>query len=131
MRRRDFLTRLIGGVGALSLGRPLASSLQSPSLQQQPPNSAARHGHSEFNDLAEYEELRHPLFAGNFDEALKVLLPRLKERPGTIPYVVATIYLRKEEYAKGIPYALQACRDVPTDRRHHWMLRALTMMAGL
>jgi hypothetical protein len=86
--------------------------------------------HSDLNDLAEYQEVRYPLAAGRFDEALKLLLPRLKDRPGTIAYVVATIYFRKEEYATGIPYALQACRDVPTDRRYHWMLRALTMMAG-
>jgi hypothetical protein len=83
-----------------------------------------------FNDYAEVEEAKHPLLAGRFDEALKVLLPHIKERPGTIPYVIATIYLRKEQYADGIPYALQACRDVPTDIRYPWMLRALTMMAG-
>lgn len=130
MRRRDFLTRLIGGAGALSLGQQFAVSLQSVSPPQKTPESAVRPTHSALNDLAEYQEVRYPLAAGHFDEALKVLLPRLKERPGTIAYVVATIYFRKEEYATGIPYALQACRDVPTDRRYHWMLRALTMMAG-
>lgn len=127
MKRRDFLTRLISGAGALSLGPRFAVS-QSVSPQPAPP-SAVRPTHSELNDLAEYQEVRYPLLAGDFDEALKILLPRLKERPGSIAYAVATIYFRKEEYGKGVPYALQACHDVPTDMRYHWMLRALTMMA--
>jgi len=130
MKRRDFLTQLIGGAGALSLGPPLAASLQILSAPQEPPASSMQPAHSDLNDLAEYQEVQYPLAAGRFDEALKVLLPRLKDRPGTIAYVVATIYFRKEEYANGIPYALQACRDVPTEVRYRWMLRVLTMMAG-
>src|SRR5215472_4681731 len=129
MKRRDFLTRLISGAGVLSLGPGFAPWLESVSPQEAP-SSAVRPAHSELKDLAEYQEIRYPLLAGHFDEALNILLPRLKERPGTIAYAVATIYFRKEEYAKGIPYALQACHDVPTDLRYHWMLRALTMMAG-
>jgi len=31
---------------------------------------------------------------------------------------------------RGIPFALQACRDTPTDLRYRWMLRALTLHAG-
>lgn len=86
--------------------------------------------HRQFNDLAEIEEARHPLLAGDFQEALKILIPHLKDRPGIAPYVVATIYLRMEEYAQGIPYALQACRDTPTDLRYRWMLNVLTILAG-
>jgi FG-GAP-like repeat/ASPIC and UnbV len=130
MERRQFLTELIGRAGAVSLGSRLASALQSLGMGQEAPASSMGPSHSELSDLAEYQELRYPLLAGHFDEALAVLLPRLNERPGTIPYVIATIYFRKEEYAKGIPYALRACRDVPTDKRYRWMLRALTMMAG-
>lgn len=86
--------------------------------------------HGQFNDLAEIEEARHPLLAGDFQEALKILIPHLKDRPGIAPYVVATIYLRMEEYAQGIPYALQACRDTPTDLRYRWMLNVLMILAG-
>jgi len=96
------------------------------SFQQANPTDA----HRQFNDLAEIEEARHPLLAGDFEEALKILIPRLKERPGIAPYVVATIYLRMEQYAPGIPYALQACRDTPTDVRYRWMLNVLTILAG-
>ena len=54
-------------------------------------------------------------FAGRFDEALRTLIPAIKERPGVVPYVIATIYLRMERHAEGIPYALQACIDTPED----------------
>jgi hypothetical protein len=130
MKRREFLSCLIGGTGALPITPRLAAQLQSLWPLQESTAGGDTSIPSDFNDLAEYQEVQHPLFAGRFDEALKILLPHVKDRPGTIPYVVATIYFRKEEYAKGIPYALQACRDVPTDRRYRWMLRALTMMAG-
>src|SRR5579864_2909960 len=130
MKRRDFLTQLIGGAGALSITPKLAASVQSLSPRQESPATGMGPAHLDLNDLAEYQEVRYPLLAGRFDDALKLLLPRVKDRPGTIAYVIATIYFRKEEYANGIPYALQACRDVPTDMRYRWMLRALTMMAG-
>ena len=87
-------------------------------------------GQPAFPDLAQYEEAKHPLFAGHFDEALQTLIPAMKERPGTVPYVIATIYLRMERYTEGIPYALQACRDTPDDIRCRWMLRTLTLHAG-
>lgn len=83
-----------------------------------------------FKDLAEYEEAEHPLLAGHFEEALKVLIPELKTRPGVIPYAIASIYLRMEKYEEGIPYALQACKDIPDDIRYRWMLRALKLHAG-
>jgi hypothetical protein len=83
-----------------------------------------------FPDLAQYEEAQHPLFAGRFEEGLKTLIPAVKERPGVVPYTIATIYLRMERYPEGIPYALQACRDTPDDIRYKWMLRTLTLHAG-
>jgi hypothetical protein len=83
-----------------------------------------------FPDLAQYEESQHPLLAGRFEEGLKVLMPAVKERPGIVPYTIATIYLRLERYSEGIPYALQACRDTPTDVRFRWLLRTLTLQAG-
>jgi ASPIC and UnbV/FG-GAP-like repeat len=141
MHRRDFLSQFFAGTGALWAGSVglsargwaallaqqqggranTPSQLSGPSLTDLPP---------QFNDYAEVQEAKYPLLAGRFDEALKMLLPHLKDRPGTVPYVVATIYLRMEQYGQGIPYALEACRDVPTDIRYRWMLRALTMMAG-
>jgi ASPIC and UnbV/FG-GAP-like repeat len=130
MNRRDFLAQLFAGTGAMSVA-PTARAVEAwlLALQQGNPPGPERPSR-QFNDIAEAEEARYPLLAGRFDEALKLLIPRLKDRPGTVPYVVATIYFRMEQYAKGIPYALQACRDVPNDIRHRWMLRALTMMAG-
>ncbi len=131
MNRRSFLAQLIGGTGAMSIvpsGRSVEAWLKLLASQQGNPSPG--HPAQQFNDYAEAEEARYPLLAGRFDEALKVLIPRLKDRPGTISYVVATIYFRMEQYARGIPYALQACRDMPNDIRHRWMLRALTMMAG-
>ena len=83
-----------------------------------------------FPDLAQYEESQHPLLAGRFEEGLKVLTPAVKERPGIVPYTIATIYLRLERYLEGIPFALQACRDTPSDIRFRWLLRALTLHAG-
>jgi len=94
-----------------------------------PQNDQNGQGAQHFPDLAEYDEARYPLLAGRFDEALKMLVPRMKERPGAVAYAIATIYLLKEDYANGIPYALQACRDIPTDVRYKWMLRVLTIQA--
>ena len=132
MDRRDFLMRLVEGAGLLSLGpaTPAIATLGGLFSPRQDGQANAVHP-QRFNDYAEVQEARYPLLAGHFDEALKVLIPHLEDRPGTVPYVISTIYFRMEQYAKGIPYALQACRDVPTDIRHRWMLRALTMMAGL
>ncbi|PYX44792.1 MAG: hypothetical protein DMG79_20360, partial [Acidobacteria bacterium] len=87
-------------------------------------------GQHQFPDLAQYEEAKHPLFAGRFDEALATLIPAIKERPGVVPYVIATIYLRMERHAEGVPYALQACKDTPEDIRYRWMLRTLTLQSG-
>jgi len=97
------------------------------SPQNQPPKLPPQ---SSFPDLAQYDEAQHPLLAGRFEEALRTLLPALKERPGSGPYTVALIYLRMERYAEGIPYALQACRDTPGNVRYQWILRTLTIQAG-
>jgi hypothetical protein len=83
-----------------------------------------------FPDLAQYEEAQYPLLAGRFEEGLKTLILAVKERPGIVPYTIATIYLRLERYLEGIPYALQACRDTPDDVRFRWMLRTLTLHAS-
>ncbi len=135
MHRREFLTRLIGGAGALSLAPLLPAGVMAADWAAFPPLQEATqpyvvHPQGQYPDGAEAREAQYPLLAGHFEEALKVLIPRVKQRPGTIPYVVATIYFRMEQYAKGIPYALQACHDVPGDIRYPWMLRALTLMAG-
>lgn len=84
----------------------------------------------QFPDLAQYEEAQHPLLAGRFDEGLKVLTPAVKDRPGIVPYTIAAIYLRLERYEEGIPFALRACHDTPTDVRYRWMLRTLILHAG-
>ena len=94
------------------------------------PQSASLPGQARFPDLAQYEEAKQPLLAGRFDEALKILIPAVRERPGSAPYTIAIIYLRMERFAEGIPYALQACRDIPDDVRYRWMLRTLTIQAG-
>jgi hypothetical protein len=134
LNRRDFLEQLIGTTGAFRVltGLPAGRAAESwlKLLTWQEGSHPAETQGPKFNDYAEAEEARYPLLAGRFEEALQKLVPHLKDRPGTIPYVVATIYLRMEQYAKGIPYAIQACRDTPGDIRYRWMLRALTMMAG-
>lgn len=129
MKRRDFIKEVCLGAGAFwqspfFLGLdPVRKIL---SFQHGAPPTTRSH----FPDLAQYEEAQHPLLAGRFDEALKALIPAVKERPGVVPYTIATIYLRMERHAEGIPYALQACRDTPEDIRYRWMLRALTLLAG-
>jgi len=129
MKRRDFIRKVLSGAGTLWVG---SQSLPATALAEllSPQRSNPGDPHAEFDDLAEIEEARHPLLAGDFQEALRVLLPHLKDRPGIAPYVVATIYLRMEQYVQGIPYALQACRDTPTDIRYRWMLRVLTILSG-
>lgn len=129
MNRRDFIKDT--SLTALALWDP--SLFRNPDalgrflcLQQ----DAVHPAQPSFPDLAQYEEAKHPLFAGHFDEALKALIPAVKERPGVVPYVIATIYLRMERYTEGIPFALQACRDTPGDLRYRWMLRTLTLHAG-
>ena len=130
MNRRDFIKDALLGVGAFC---------QPPFVLRRDPLEALLYNFQQdvthpaqpnFPDLAQYEEAKHPLFAGRFDEALKTLIPAVKERPGVVPYVIATIYLRMERYTEGIPYALQACRDTPGDIRYRWMLRTLTLHAG-
>ncbi len=121
MRRRDFIFEALAGAGLLVKPAPffdltLAAGgccIQEHLLPAQ----------LSFPDLAQYEEAQHPLLAGKFEEGLKVLTPAMKERPGIVPYTIA-------RYAEGIPFALQACRDTPTDLRYRWMLRALTLHAG-
>lgn len=133
MNRRDFIKETLLAAGAVwqhplwLVHTPRYDSLEK-FLDFQ--HDAAHPAQPSFPDLAQYEEAKHPLFAGRFDEALKTLIPAMKERPGVIPYVIATIYLRMERYAEGIPYALQACRDTPGDLRYRWMLRTLTLQAG-
>ena len=133
MDRRKFLGDSLFVAGALWPSRLFTcpttlSAFAGFEFQQNQP--AALPPQSSFPDLAEYDEARQPLLAGRFEEALRVLLPALKERPGTGPYTVALIYLRMERYAEGIPYALQACRDTPDNLRYQWILRTLTIQAG-
>lgn len=128
MKRRDFIFEALVGAAALGKLSPFFDLTmaaggccpQEHVLPTQP----------QFPDLAQYEEARHPLLAGRFEEGLKVLTPAAKERPGIVPYTIAAIYLRLERYEEGIPYALQACRDTPTEIRYRWMLRTLTLHAG-
>ena len=127
MNRRDFLKEvLLGAVWHLPF-LPHRDPLEQILAFQ---HEAGLPRQARFPDLAQYEEAQHPLFAGRFDEALKVLIPAIKKRPGVVPYAIATIYLRMERHADGIPYALQACRDTPDDIRYRWMLRALTLHSG-
>ncbi len=129
MNRRDFIRDAL--FGAAATWRPpffFYGDLLERFLDFQ--HDIPRPAELRYPDLAQYEEAKHPLFAGRFDEALKTLIPAVKERPGVVPYVIATIYLRMERYKEGIPYALQACRDTPNDIRYPWMLRTLTFHAG-
>jgi ASPIC/UnbV protein/VCBS repeat protein len=129
VRRRDFLFEALASAGLLAKSPPSFFDLTLAS------GGCCVQGHLlpeqlRFPDLAQYEESQHPLLAGHFEEGLKVLTPAVKERPGIVPYTIATIYLRLERYREGIPFALQACRDIPTDVRFRWILRALTLHAG-
>jgi hypothetical protein len=130
VRRRDFIKDAIFSSAAASR---CPSAFHEPEILQQllvPQQGIPVLGRQQMQDLAQYEEAQHPLLAGRFDEALKVLIPAIKQRPGVIPYTIAAIYLRMERWAEGIPYALQACRDTPSDIRYRWILRALTLQAG-
>jgi len=129
LKRRDFIFEAL--VGASALARP--SSFFDLTMAVGGGCCIQEHllpTQMNFPDLAQYEEAQHPLLAGKFEEGLKVLTPAVKERPGIVPYTIAAIYLRLERYAEGIPFALQACRDTPSDVRYRWMLRTLTLHAG-
>jgi ASPIC/UnbV protein/VCBS repeat protein len=128
LRRREFIKESLLGAGLLSWSPEHIPTLARILVQETtiPPRASIEH----FRDLAEYEEVQHPLLAGRFDEALTVLIPEIKTRPGVVPYAIATIYLRMERYEDGIPYALQACKDSPEDIRYRWILRALTLHSG-
>lgn len=127
MRRREFIKESLLGAGLLTWPPERIRTFLSILVQEAiPPITSTTH----FRDLAEYEEEQHPLLAGRFDEALRVLIPEVKTRPGVVPYAIATIYLRMERYGDGIPYARQACEDNPQDIRYRWMLRALTLHSG-
>jgi len=127
LKRREFIKEYLLGAGLLSCSPRHIQMLARILLQETiPPQASIGH----FRDLAEYEEVQHPLLAGHFDEALRVLIPEVKTRPGVVPYAIATIYLRMERYEEGIPYAHQACEDSPEDIRYRWMLRALTLHSG-
>ncbi len=132
MQRRDFLRRLLGGAALCGLpeawpSAALARELLGPQMKFAPPAQASS---PRFDDLAEYREAKYPLLAGDFAQALKFLVPRIQQRPGPIAYAVSTIYFLQEQYARGIPYALQACSAAPETVHYRWMLRALTLMAG-
>jgi len=128
LKRRDFIFEALAGAGLLAKG-PFSFDMTLAAGGCCVPEHLLPE-QLNFPDLAQYEEAQHPLLAGRFQEALKVLTPAMKERPGVVPYTIATIYLRLERYLEGIPYALQACRDIPTDIRFRWILRALTLHAG-
>jgi len=129
LKRRDFVKDSLLTAGGV-LPSVFTFHLFSLHDHLSPRQNVAPPSQSDFKDLAEFDEAKQPLLAGRFEEALKVILPALKERPGIGPYTVAIIYLRLERYAEGIPYALQACRDTPDDIRYQWMLRTLTIQAG-
>ena len=128
MRRRTFLCQ--GAAAATHLGwaglMDLAASLSAAAVM--PP----RLGNGPVPvDRALRMEAKYPLLAGDFQQALHVLLPAIRSRQdGSVAYVVATIYFRLEQYATGIPYALQACRMAPGNVLHRWMLYVLTVAAG-
>jgi hypothetical protein len=129
VKRRDFIKDSVFSAGAACC----PSYFHEPEILQQllgPQQGIPILGQQQMQDLAQYEEAHHPLLAGRFNEALKILIPAVKQRPGVIPYTIAAIYLRMERWAEGIPYALQACRDTPSDLRYRWILRALAMHAG-
>ena len=128
MKRRNFLTNTVFSAAGLANPSSFLDAFLSPETCD-----VSRHllpGQHRFPDLAQYEEEQHPLLAGRFEEALRTLIPVMKERPGVVPYTIASIYLRMERHDEGIPFALQACRDVPGDIKYRWMLRALTLHAG-
>jgi hypothetical protein len=128
LKRRDFILDALLGAGFLAKSPSffdLTLASGSCGFQQHILPSQLH-----FPDLAQYEEAQHPLLAGRFEEGLKTLIPAMKERPGIVPYTIATIYLRLERYLEGIPYALRACRDTPDDIRARWMLRTLTLHAA-
>jgi len=91
LKRRNFIKEAVLGVGVI---------WQPPFFFDRDPleeflgfqHDAARSTQAHFPDLARYEEAQHPLLAGHFDEVLKVLTPAMKERPGVVPYTIATIY---------------------------------------
>jgi hypothetical protein len=127
LRRRDFIKQSLVSAGLLSWSpEHIGAFARILAQQATPPHASSEH----FRDLAEYEEAQHPLLAGHFDEALRVLIPEVKTRPGVVPYAIAAIYLRMERYEEGIPYARQACQDNPDDIRYRWMLRVLTLHSG-
>jgi ASPIC and UnbV/FG-GAP-like repeat len=127
LRRRDFIKQSLVSAGLLSWSpEHIGAFARILAQQATPPQASSEH----FRDLAEYEEAQHPLLAGHFDEALRVLIPEVKTRPGVVPYAIAAIYLRMERYEEGIPYARQACQDSPDDIRYRWMLRTLTLHSG-
>src|SRR5260370_14846454 len=129
LKRRDFIKDAFLGAGAI-WQPPFFFDRDTLQKLLGFQHDAVLPAQARFPDLAQYEEAQHPLRAGRFDEALRVLTPAMKERPGVVPYTIASIYLRMERHAEGIPYALQACRDTPDDIRYRWMLRVLTLHAG-
>ena len=118
---------LVGQNAPTELAAPHDHAGQNEPSELPPPQITPR-------DNAQIEEAKSPLLAGHFQEAIRALTPLVKEYPGyaRIPYTLATIYFRMEQdYAKGIPFALQACRDKPDDIRYRWLSRALTILARL
>jgi tetratricopeptide (TPR) repeat protein len=84
-------------------------------------------------DNAEIWEATNPIFAGDFEQAIRAWTPLIAAQPGNarLAYALATVYLRLGRYERGIVYARLACKDDPTEVRYKWMLRTQTMMAGL
>jgi tetratricopeptide (TPR) repeat protein len=84
-------------------------------------------------DNAEIWEAKYPLFAGDFEQAIRSWTPRITSDPGNarLAYGLATAYLRLRRYEQGIGYARLACKDDPSEVRYKWMLRTQTIMAGL
>jgi tetratricopeptide (TPR) repeat protein len=84
-------------------------------------------------DNAETWEAKYPLFAGDFEQAIRAWTPRIAANPSDahLAYGLATAYLRLNRYKQGIVYARLACKDNPSEVRYKWMLRTQTILAGL
>lgn len=115
MQRREFLRIMAAGTADASLG---GVALGAP-------------GSAHPRDLALDEEARHPLLAGQFDEALRVLVPRsAASRDSRIPYTIAVIHFLQGRYHLGVEFAVTACHRAPNDLRCRWLLRTLVLSGG-
>jgi hypothetical protein len=89
--------------------------------------------HAALQDNAQIWEATNPIFAGDFEQAIRAWTPRITAHPNDphLAYGLATVYLRLGRYEQGIFYARLACKADPSEVRYKWMLRSQTIMAGL